>query len=291
MFLFLVAISGVGFNYLFKYAFPNRYNNAVITLMYNFIYYYSFCEMYYLKHFKSKIEFRESKYIEYVKNGQVIHAADSVGGQYDFVIYSQNNAKQLMKDVFQPRLCIKSEVSFILFNIVFTNGDATISLRLSGDDYNYYVCGNIIDSKFLWYFLNTHYQLNLTQPLTNYSLNIIDNNINIHKVTYPEYVEINMYGIFVNGPHQEYRTPLETIADIDVDTEEEEEDEPEEEEEEEEEAVELAITETVSIIEESTTIVTTATSIVETETHHTLKRENTEHEHDTDNYDFVKETI
>jgi len=210
MFLFLLAISGVGFNYLFKYAFPKRYNDAAITLMYNFIYYYSFCEMYYLKHYKSKIEFRESKYIEYVKNGQVIPAADSVGGQYDFVIYSQNNAKQLMKDAFQPRLCTKSEVSFILFNIVIhdvANEDATISLHLSGDDYNYYVCGNVIDSKFLWYFLNTHYQLNLTQPLTNYSLNIIDNNINIHNITSHEWFEITMYGICVSGPHQEYRTP------------------------------------------------------------------------------------
>ena len=40
MFVFLVAISGLGLNYLFKYAFPKRYNDAVITLMYNFIYYY-----------------------------------------------------------------------------------------------------------------------------------------------------------------------------------------------------------------------------------------------------------
>ena len=281
MFLFLVAISGVGFNYLFKYAFPKRYNDAAMTLAYNFIYYYSFCEMYYLKHFKFKIEFSESKYIEYVKNGQVIRGLDSTDGKYDFVIYSQNNAKQLMKDAFQPRMCVKSEVSFILCNIVMhdvANGDSPISLHLSGDDYNYYVCGNVIDSKFLWYFLNTHYQLNLTQPLTNYSLNIIDNNINIHKVTYPEYVEINMYGIFVHGQrYQEYRAPLETIDDIDVNREEEE-DEPEEEE-----SVKLAI--------EEDAIVTTDTSIVETETQDTLKRENTEHEHDTDNYDFVKETI
>ena len=281
MFLFLVAISGVGFNYLFKYAFPKRYNDAAMTLAYNFIYYYSFCEMYYLKHFKFKIEFSESKYIEYVKNGQVIRGLDSTDGKYDFVIYSQNNAKQLMKDAFQPRMCVKSEVSFILCNIVMhdvANGDSPISLHLSGDDYNYYVCGNVIDSKFLWYFLNTHYQLNLTKPLTNYSLNIIDNNINIHKVTYPEYVEINMYGIFVHGQrYQEYRAPLETIDDIDVNREEEE-DEPEEEE-----SVKLAI--------EEDAIVTTDTSIVETETQDTLKRENTEHEHDTDNYDFVKETI
>ena len=286
MFLFLVAISGVGFNYLFKYAFPKRYNDAAMTLAYNFIYYYSFCEMYYLKHFKFKIEFSESKYIEYVKNGQVIRGLDSTDGKYDFVIYSQNNAKQLMKDAFQPRMCVKSEVSFILCNIVMhdvANGDSPISLHLSGDDYNYYVCGNVIDSKFLWYFLNTHYQLNLTQPLTNYSLNIIDNNINIHKVTYPEYVEINMYGIFVHGPWVDKN--YYNMKDC-----EEAEEEEAEEEEAEEETVELAITEVASVtVETVVEEVAVATAAVETPV--TLKRENTEHEHDTDNYDFVKETI
>ena len=286
MFVFLVAISGLGLNYLFKYAFPKRYNDAVITLMYNFIYYYSFVEMYYLKHYKSKIEFRQSNCIEYVKNGRVIHGADTdteTIGDFDFVIYSQNNAKQLMKDAFQPRMCIKSEVSFILFNIVFTNGDSTLSLHLSGDDYNYYVCGNVIDSKFLWYFLNTHYQLNLTKPLTNYSLNIIDNNINIHKVTYPEYVEINMYGIFVHGPWVDKN--YYNMKDC-----EEAEEEEAEEEEAEEETVELAITEVASVtVETVVEEVAVATAAVETPV--TLKRENTEHEHDTDNYDFVKETI
>ena len=194
MFVLLIAVSGVGLglNYLLKYNFPNYYNRVGLSLMYQIIYYYSHIEMLYLKFYKSKfkqnIEFKNSTNIEFVKNGKTIK-----GENYDFIIYSQNNEKKIMNNAFDKITCVKSDVSFILFNIVMNN--TTISLNLFGNNYNYYVYGNVIDAQFLWYFLNKHYNLNLNEPLINYTLNIIDNNVNIYAITYPDHFEITNDGI------------------------------------------------------------------------------------------------
>jgi hypothetical protein len=134
------------------------------------------------------MKIQDSTNIEFVKNGKTIQGED-----YDFIIYSQNNEKKIMNNSFDKITCVKSEVSFILFNIVMNN--TTISLNLFGNNYNYYVSGNVIDNRFLWYFLNKHYNLNLIEPLVNYTLNIIDNNVNIYAITYPEHFEITNDGI------------------------------------------------------------------------------------------------
>ena len=192
MFVLLIAVSGVGLNYLLKYNFPNYYNQVGVSLMYQIIYYYSSIEMLYLKFYKYKfkqtIKIQDSTDIEFVKNGKTI-----TGEDYDFIVYSQNNEKKIMNNSFDKITCVKSDVSFILFNIVMNN--TTISLNLFGNNYNYYVSGNVIDNRFLWYFLNKHYNLNLTEPLINYTLNIIDNNVNIYAITYPEHFEITNDGI------------------------------------------------------------------------------------------------
>ena len=196
MFVLLIAVSGVGLglNYLLKYNFPNYYNQLGLSLMYQIIYYYSSIEMLYLKFYKYKtkqtIKIQDSNNIEFVKNGKIIKGQD-----YDFIIYSQNNEKKIMNNAFDKITCVKSDVSFILFNIVMNN--TTISINLFGNNYNYYVSGNVIDNRFLWYFLNKHYNLNLTEPLTNYTLNIIDNNVNIYAITYPEHFEITNDGILL----------------------------------------------------------------------------------------------
>jgi len=191
MFVLLIAVSGVGLNCLLKYNFPNYYNQLGVFLMYQIIYYYSSLEMLYLKFYKYKTKQtiqNQDFNIEFVKNGKTI-----IGEDYDFIIYSQNNEKKIMNNSFDKITCVKSDVSFILFNIVMNN--TTISLNLFGNNYNYYVSGNVIDNRFLWYFLNKHYNLNLTEPLTNYTLNIIDNNVNIYAITYPEHFEIKTDGI------------------------------------------------------------------------------------------------
>ena len=192
MFVLLIAVSGVGINYMLKYNFPDYYNWLGLSLMYQIIYYYSSIEMLYLKFYISKykqtIQNEDSNTIEFVKNGKTIKGQD-----YDFIIYSQNNDKKIMNNAFDKITCVKSDVSFILFNIVMNN--TTISLNLFGNNYNYYVSGNVIDARFLWYFLNKHYNLNLNEPLINYALNIIDNNVNIYNITYPEHFEITHDGI------------------------------------------------------------------------------------------------
>ena len=196
MFLFLIAFSGIGLTYFVKHNYPN----LALSFMYQCVYYYSYLEMLYLKLSKHNYNFKQlisnsTPAIEFIKNGKIVDFQEDC--DCHFRIYSQNNEKRIIKSTSKGRAFIKSSVSFILFNIVLNN--TTISLKLSGDGYNYYLAGNEIDSRFLWYFLNKHYNLGLTEPLTNYTLNIIDNNVNIYTITYPECFEITLDGIRVFG--------------------------------------------------------------------------------------------
>ena len=196
MFLFstlLFTVSGVGLTYFIKYNYPN----LALSFMYQCVYYYSSLEMLYLKLYKYNLKHLtyaspSNTKIEFIKNGKIVDPCDC-----HFMIYSQNNEKRIIKAASKGKTFIKSSVSFILFNIELNN--KTISLKLSSDDYNYYLVGNVIDSRFLWYFLNKHYNLGLTEPVTNYTLNIIDNNVNIYSIKYPECFEITPDGIRVFG--------------------------------------------------------------------------------------------
>ena len=199
MFLFstlLFTVSGVGLTYFVKYNYPN----LALSFMYQCVYYYSSLEMLYLKLYKYNLKHLtyaspSNAKIEFIKNGKIVDPEEDC--DCHFMIYSQNNEKRIIKAASKGKTFIKSSVSFILFNIELNN--KTISLKLSSDDYNYYLVGNVIDSCFLWYFLNKHYNLGLTEPVTNYTLNIIDNNVNIYSIKYPECFEIMADGICVFG--------------------------------------------------------------------------------------------
>ena len=216
MFLFstlLFTVSGVGLTCFMKYNYPN----LALSFMYQCVYYYSSLEMLYLKLYKhnfKRLTFTSASTpaIEFIKNGKPLDPDEE--GDCHFMIYSQNNEKRIIKAAFKERTFIKSGVSFILFNIELNN--TTISLKLSGDNYNYYLVGNVIDSRFLWYFLNKHYNLGLTEPITNYTLNVIDNNVNIYSIRYPECFEITPDGIRVFGKITNNMTfdQSETMTDV-----------------------------------------------------------------------------
>ena len=182
MFVFstvLLTVSGVGINYLFKYIYPEYYKNLWISLLYQIIYYYSSLEMVYLKFNKKYKKLQNSTLtIEFVKNGKITDECS----EYDFIIYSENNCKKRINDLSEKKTGNKSNVSFILCNITI-NTDISLNFNFLGDTYNYCLCGNIIDKQFLWFFLNKHYNLNLTEPLVNYTMTIIDNNINMYTLT------------------------------------------------------------------------------------------------------------
>ena len=343
MFLFstlLFAFSGVGITYLVKYVYPVYYNNLLVSLIYQGVYYYTSLEMLYLKFYKSnsKKNIDLPSTIEYVKNGKISKSPEIC----DFIIYSENNHKKIVKPIFEKTPCVKSAVSFILFTIEINN--TITSLNLVGDDYNYYVSGNVIDNQFLWYFLNKHYNLKLTSPLINYTLNIIDNNVNIYSIIYPECFEITYDGIriFKNDYNkisndlivhtatreiiQEFITELLEFSSFTFDqylddedtnikereteeeeaeyTDEDEEDPDEEEEAEEEEAEEEEAEEEEAEAEDSDEEREVKEDLEEREVKEDLEdgevkeeleelaeEERKDNQHDTDNYDFLKETI
>ena len=98
MFVLLIAVSGVGLNYLLKYNFPNYYNQVGVSLMYQIIYYYSSIEMLYLKFYKYKfkqtIKIQDSNNIEFVKQVTTVNHTDILL----FDRYQQMK-KQIIQDV------------------------------------------------------------------------------------------------------------------------------------------------------------------------------------------------
>jgi hypothetical protein len=219
LYMFLISALfgiGIGINYLFKYTYPAQHEQALLTIIYQFIYYYSYIEMFYLKIYK-KVKFNntnntnKNNSIEFVKNGLVIYTTHIQNQQqgfmiekhpkeYDFIIYSDVRENITNKSIHyslpQEWNYSISEIKFILFDIILDNNNK-VSLSLIGPTYNYYVCDNIIDDMFLWYFLNKHYNLKLTHPLTNYKLNIIDNNVNMNTIIYPKCFKITHNKIHV----------------------------------------------------------------------------------------------
>ena len=213
LYMFLISALfgiGIGINYLFKYTYPTQHEQALLTIIYQFIYYYSYIEMFYLKIYKKIkcIEFNDNtnknNSIEFVKNGVVIYTTyiqneqqgfmiEKQPKEYDFIIYSNVRENVTNKSIHyslpQEWKYSISDIRFILFDIILDNNNK-VSLSLIGPTYNYYLCDNIIDDVFLWYFLNKHYNLKLTHPLTNYKINIIDNNVNMHTIIYPKCFEI-----------------------------------------------------------------------------------------------------
>lgn len=193
-----------------------KLSNTAITLFFKGVYYYSKVELIILK---CKINYNkllnyfninniniidlfknylfqddfiyndDDEYLNYVKDGKIInscftHLVYNKDITYDFIIYSKNNCDILY-------LKNPSDLTYELVNYKFVqieinfenNKNTTLEIKLLNEKYNYYIVNNFIDSKFILYFLRNHYTKEVSQYtdeyLLNYTLNIIDHNINI----------------------------------------------------------------------------------------------------------------
>jgi hypothetical protein len=109
---------------------------------------------------------------------------------YDFILYSETINNLTHKRIMYPKnlnlnsdeeqlfSCVPSEIKFVLTEIVF--GDKKISVDFKVNDINYYVCDNVLNNKFMMFFLNTHYNADISVSHC-YSIEILDQNVN--KVT------------------------------------------------------------------------------------------------------------
>lgn len=129
--------------------------------------------------------------IEFIQNGQIVYKTyksklklitEKEIPSFDFIIYSDN---QLYNDIPVNKIIyysipndfnyIKTNFKFIVIQLLHQN--ITNNIVLSNNKYNYYIVNNLINDKFLLYFLNNVDNYNITK-LTDYNLQIMDHNIN-----------------------------------------------------------------------------------------------------------------
>jgi len=174
------------------YLYPEYYEKIIILILYNCVFYYSKIQIYF-----SKLNFVKSYFlikpydIEFIQNGQIVYKTyksklelitETEIPSFDFIIYSDN---QLYNDIPVNKIIyysipkdfnyIKTNFKFIVIQLLHKN--ITNNIVLSNNEYNYYIVNNVINDKFLLYFLNNVENYNITK-LTNYNLQIMDHNIN-----------------------------------------------------------------------------------------------------------------
>lgn len=182
------------FNNLFimYYFYADFSDNLIIYFSYNCIYYYSKLQMGYTK-INTYINCVKNKIvipydIEFIQNGKIIYKTykKNIGlikemPPFDFIIYSDNtlyNDNHINKIIYYsiPKdfNYTKTNFKFIIVNLLQNNHN--FQLNLSNNNYNYYIVNNVINDKFLLYFLNNIEKCKI--QLTDYTLQIMDHNIN-----------------------------------------------------------------------------------------------------------------
>jgi len=148
---------------------------------------------------KNNIEFIHNDTVIYSINKQnmneenVLNLISSL--KYDFLIYSDYlkntddtiiiNKKIIYQFPIEEKVFeyVESKVKFISSEII-VNGKTEL-IYFKNKIYNYLISGNIIDLKFITYFLKTHYEnfykecINTKLCISNVKLNIIDNDANL----------------------------------------------------------------------------------------------------------------
>lgn len=192
-----------------KNKYPERYQNLLISLSYNFFYFLSKIQILLMKlvaKINEKIEespnlrkmkngillFMKSKpklieNIEYIKNGEYIKANDisDNDADFDFILYSwlDDENEYVNKRIMYEKndivtSCELSETKFMLMEI--NVGENKYKIDLKTDRYNFYVVGNVLTKQFFIYYLKQFLKLNdLINNVDKISIKIIDDNVNI----------------------------------------------------------------------------------------------------------------
>jgi hypothetical protein len=82
-----------------------------------------------------------------------------------------------------------SQISFIGITVIFENDPVEYSIKLKGDNFNFYVSGNVITSNIIWYLVNSQHGIN--KYGVSYKISIIDNNVNLVQYTEDNVIVIN----------------------------------------------------------------------------------------------------
>jgi hypothetical protein len=213
---------GILLNDYFRRNYPSKYREIGIEIVFNIIYFYSYCEM----HIKNGVQYIENKNqesvkfirelfrskkkvldIEFVKDNKILLKNSKekylsseeveIIPDYDFVLYSDisenmHNIKILQKNCKLSLLNAEtydyelSTIKFILLEFII--GEKCYKIDLATNKYNFYVKDNILDKNFFLYYLRYIHTEQVIFEDDNIELDeiiikIIDDNVNIKKIS------------------------------------------------------------------------------------------------------------
>lgn len=198
-----------------KYTYPEKYNTCLITITFNAIYIFSMaqikfrkCQEYMYKTYPrlksfideySKTVSKNRHNIEVILDGNVIcktfkeNILNNFPESYSLVIYSDysntSETNYVNKKIIHSELSKYNNFDYEVSNIKFMFceihiGDKTykINLKSENERYNYYLVDNIIDKKFIIYYLIEFYNEDFHKSEDKFILILLDHNINSFEI-------------------------------------------------------------------------------------------------------------
>ena len=212
-------------NSYLKHEYPEHYNGYLMTVSFNAVYVFSvlqiqakkICEYLYKTHPRLKSyldEYSISKIenidnIEFILDGKVIYLTDKEKivnhiidiVKEDFIIYSDYDSKNVCtnKKIIITDSTISncsendfiyevSDIKFLLCELYIGDKVYKITLKSDIENYNYYLVDNIINKKFIIYYLIEYYNEDFYKSTDKFILKFIDNNVNVCELDITETV-------------------------------------------------------------------------------------------------------
>jgi len=190
-----------------KNKYPERYQNLIVSISYNFFYLFSKVQILFKKfatNMNEKIEGNPNllkiknqilllmnlkpdmlEMTEYIKNGEYIESLQGDDIDFDFLLYSwpEDDSECVNKKIVYNKNEIIScsdisKIKFILIEIKF--GENSYKINLKTEKYNFYIAGNVFTKQFFIYYLKQFLKLNEdVNSDDKISIKIIDQNVNI----------------------------------------------------------------------------------------------------------------
>ena len=215
--MFIVTIfKSVIFMYLLnnyiKHNYPEKHNELLIALSFNTIYMGSVLQIKFKKMIKyinqtnpRLLEFfnkyKNIKDVEFILDGKVFYSTTRENivnhivhmVKEDFIIYSDyvtsnneciNKKIMLFKEIstYEDFIYEVSDIKFMLCELVVGEKTYKITLKSDIENYNYYLVDNIINKKFLIYYLIEFYNEDFNKSTDKFILKLIDHNVNVCEI-------------------------------------------------------------------------------------------------------------
>jgi hypothetical protein len=230
IYLWLTSLSLVGAHECIRRSFPDEYNAVCLTLAYNAIYIYSRIQIavtklynYVFPYIAPLIEsFKNSNYVEFIKDGHIIHSCDTTTAlkynyipstKYDFILHHIGNNVVIYKtlpDTFS-REVVLCRYSFLIFEIRF-NDEEAFNIKLNSPEKNFMVDGNLIDKTVVKYLFNKNFNVINHESLINsgsYFIFMMDNKINSQIISSNSSICLYEYSYTVDDPELKLEPSLQ----------------------------------------------------------------------------------